>query len=175
MKLSRKDKKQLQESEKQRIKEIFQSFDTDGSGDIDKNEFLEGMKGYFNLTNMSYANDFDHIFVTIFNLADKASLFRKKNGTLDVKEFTKVIKAIPSDFNPNDMTDINQQRIIGETLFNMIDDNGNQSISKSEFQKLCKYLNYDKKTTSSAYKTIDEDNSHSISLEEFLRWFGEQK
>ena len=171
MKSSRKNRKELQQKEKERIRDIFNQFDTDHSDSIDKNEFLAGMKSYFNLTDMSYENEFDHIFVTIFNLADKASLFKKKDSKLDLKEFTKIIKSIPSEFNSESFSTMSSRSIIGETLFNMIDDNGNGSISKSEFKKLCTYLNIDKKQSNSVFKEIDGDKSNSVGLQEFLNWF----
>ena len=129
------------------------------------------MNLHFQLENSKDEDKYNSIFMTIFNLADKASLFKKKNGELDLKEFTRVIKAIPKDSIGTDAS----ENIISDTLFNMIDVDHSGYISKSEFTKFCKQMNKGKGEIKETFSRMDVDNSGNIDKDEFAIWFFNQK
>ena len=174
LKESKKEKQERLEIQKQVIRRIFEQFDTDGSGEIDKDEFIEGMKNYFQLDETPNPNEFNEIFEAIFKVSDKASIFRKRNGQLDIKEFTRIVLAFPENLvnSPQD--------IVAETLFNIIDENRNGSISKKEFQDFCYKVNRDKKDQLELFKNVDFSNvdfnsDGSVSKDEFILWFWSER
>ena len=174
LKESKQERKERLEIQRAVIQRIFNQFDTDGSGEIDKDEFMAGMKAYFNLEETECPNEFNDIFEAIFKVSDKASFFHKRNGQLDKKEFERIVLAFPESLvgNPQD--------IVAETLFNIIDVNRNGSISKKEFQDFCYKVNRDKKDQIALFKNIDFSNidfnsDGDVSKEEFVFWFWSER
>ena len=173
---SKKEKQERLEAEKKKIDQIFRQFDTDGSGEIDKDEFIAGMKHYFCLDNMGPEGDeLNCIFEVIFKFCDKSSFFHKRNGQLDKKEFEKIVLAFPK----RQITTQNIAEILGETLFNIIDDNGNGYISRREMRSFCHKVN--KKDDDPiemfkgvTFKEIDYNHDKNINKQEFSFWFWSQ-
>ena len=165
-KMTRKERKEFKEKQKEEIEELFRKIDTDDSGEIDEEEFIAGMRKQFRVENTKNESRYDSIFVTLLHMADRGSIFRRKNGALDLKEFTKIVQAFPENYDS-----LEPQEIIGYTLFNMIDGNGNGTISKSEFTKFCKQMGKSSSESKAQFKDIDTDKSNGISKEEFVSWF----
>ena len=153
---------------KARIKRIFETFDEDGNGTIEEHEFINGMGNYFNLQSTDDPQQFDSMFHVIFKMCDKSGIFKRKDNKLDLGEFTRIVEAFPTDLTM-DIT-----RLIGITLFNIIDKNRNGDISRSEMTAFLKNFNYDRKAIKNFMKALDEDKNGKISLDEFLLWFENQ-
>ena len=152
------------------IERIFNEFDKDDSGEIDKDEFIQGMKRYLRLDFVAESDEYDEVLSAIFKFWDKASFFRKRNNKLDKKEFTAVALAFPEHLSPN------ASIVLAETLFNLIDENGNGSISKKEFKKFVDKVNKNDGDPIEIFKnvdfnTIDTNTSGDSTKNEFISWF----
>lgn len=160
-----KQSKQQKEQQLQRVREIFQQFDEDGNGTIDKMEFVKGMGNYFNI-NPQDNKEITKMFLVIFKMCDKARWFKGSDGVLDFNEFVRIVDAFPEIEK-----DSNSNTLLGTTLFNIIDGNRSGKISQSEMKNFLKHFNYNKKDVRDFMQALDEDGSKKIELNEFLKWF----
>ena len=126
------------EQRKLRIKRVFDSFDTDKNGTIDRNEFINGLSMLFQIENLDTADTYKTFFNTIFNMCDKAGWFWRKDGVLDQKEFIKIADAIPLILTHDIKTNL------GTMLFNIIDDDRSGQIERKEMANFLKYSDFSK-------------------------------
>ena len=57
---------ETKEERKQRIQAVFESFDKDGNGTIEEDEFLAGMQTYFHITGDDNVESYNKFFKIIF-------------------------------------------------------------------------------------------------------------
>ena len=152
-------------TEKTRIKEIFNIFDSDKNGKIDPEEFMKGMRLYLNIGTIDQPSEYDSVFMDIFNLCDKQGIFKKKDGNLDFKEFTRVVEAVPNPLSSNKLLNV------GITMFNILDKDHSKSISMKEFQKYADATGLSQKELNKFVKQMDNDGNGQIEMNEFVDWF----
>ncbi|CDW91278.1 protein kinase domain containing protein [Stylonychia lemnae] len=147
------------DQEKRRLLEIFQAFDTNGDGQLDYKELLEGYTTYFNgdyeraeieVTEILEKLDFNHngnidyseFMIAHLNVAQMVHEDKLKevfnlfdidhSGTITVDEIKKILGNSKGKSNPNDDIDDNEwDRVLEE-----VDKDGNGEISFEEFKEM---------------------------------------
>ncbi|ELP85034.1 caltractin, putative [Entamoeba invadens IP1] len=139
-------------------KMLFEILDTDHSGKIDKDEFVTGMRKWTGL-----GEEYNESFEFIFGAVDGQGFFNSKDGLLNLSEFEKVCAAIPK-FSKS------KQDMINQTVFNLVDDNGDGNVSKKEIRKFLELIGqkYTDDEFETLYKEIDANGDGVIQKEEFL-------
>ena len=101
----------------------------------------------------------------IFYLSDKDSLFTKKDNKISKKEFTNIYFAIPIKRGQS------KRALIGEFLFNIIDDNKSGKINEKELKQFSKLLYENDDFNSNFLIELDKNGDGKIDLKEFLKWY----
>ena len=156
---------ETKEQRKQRIKIVFDSFDTDKNGTIELNEFIQGLSTYFNIQNLPTAETYKKFFTTMFNMCDKGGLFRRKNGKLELDEFERIADAMPLKFSRNVKVNL------AHMMFNIIDKDRSGKISKRELSRFLKHCDFLKVVKNIFINDLDENGDGKIDFDEFFAWF----
>ena len=147
------------------INQLFQSIDIDHSGYIDEKEFISYFQSYFKLDSNDEKNSFYQELSLVFYLSDKDSLFTKKDNKISKKEFTNIYFAIPIKRGQS------KRALIGEFLFNIIDDNKSGKINEKELKQFSKLLYENDDFNSNFLIELDKNGDGKIDLKEFLKWY----
>mmetsp|Transcript_56687 Transcript_56687/g.103700 ORF Transcript_56687/g.103700 Transcript_56687/m.103700 type:complete len:208 (-) Transcript_56687:173-796(-) len=142
-------RKELSEEQKQDIKEAFDLFDADGSGEIDSQELRVGMRSF------GFEPSKEEIHKTILDIDDDGS------GTIGYEEFMKIHMNNVSMRNPKEIL----------RSFRMFDDDATGKISFKDLKCVAKELG-ERMTDEELQAMIDEadrDGDGELNKEEFLR------
>ena len=151
---------------KNRIKIIFESFDTDHNGSIDKEEFIRGLSSLFHIENLPSAERYKRFFSTIFKMCDTGGWFIFwSDGKLDLDEFERVVNAMPLPLTHDIKTNI------GTMMFNIIDIDRSGFIERSEMIDFLENSEFSNVNVDDFIRELDQNSDGKISLEEFLYWF----
>ena len=157
---------ETKEQMKKRIKTIFDSFDTDHNGSIDKEEFVKGLSSLFNIENLDSAERYKKFFLTIFKMCDTRGWFIFwGDGTLDLGEFERVANAMPLQLTHDIKTNI------GTMMFNIIDGDRSGFVDKKEMISFLKNSEFSQIKVGEFIRELDQNSDGKISREEFLYWF----
>lgn len=132
-------------------REFVQQFckaDVDQSSKLDRDEFLKCLEKW-DLGDCGF----------LFNMADT-----DRNGSVDIKEFLAFCEAMLKMSSDEDITGFLK------LAFKSADEDGNGELSLAQFKNFVRYmgLNIPAGDIGRVFKTVDTDNSGSISLPEIL-------
>lgn len=156
------------EERKKRIDAVFDSFDSDHNGTIDKNEFINGMSVFCNMHNLRSRETYMKFFETIFNMCDSTTFlwfFTIKDGVISREEFTRIANAMPNPMSKDIIENI------GKMMFNIIDKDHSGAIDKKEMKEFLKYSPFTKQKLGEFMLSLDDNGDGQIQLDEFMKWF----
>ena len=144
----------LQDNEINDLKEIFKAFDKDNDGQIEYEEFEQGLKKF-----KSNAIELDEYY-SYFNSIDT-----DKNGKIDYTEFiASILKK---------KIFLKEERLY--EAFSMLDKKGNGKITKDELMSVLKMEPSEDKYISELIKNVDLNGDGVIDYKEFLNFMGYKK
>ena len=166
---TKKDKKINEEKQKKTIETLTAQFYQKGQKELDKDEFIGKLKDLFKLNDKPDLNKYMPLLETMFLLTDKDSFFHKKNSKIEKKEFKILVKAFPLDYENS--IDDNPKRLILKIIFNMIDENHNGTLSRSEMAVLGECLKMEKSQLDQMFSLLGNEGNCELSEREFFSWF----
>eukprot|EP00409_Alexandrium_fundyense_P000877 CAMPEP_0185913188 /NCGR_PEP_ID=MMETSP0196C-20130402/42946_1 /TAXON_ID=2932 /ORGANISM="Alexandrium fundyense, Strain CCMP1719" /LENGTH=209 /DNA_ID=CAMNT_0028634525 /DNA_START=97 /DNA_END=726 /DNA_ORIENTATION=- len=155
-----KKQKELTEEQKQEIKEAFDLFDTDGSGEIDSKELKVAMRA------LGFEPKKEEIQKMISDVDDDGS------GTIGYEEFLKMMTHKILNRDPKDEILKAFQKEEIQKMISDVDDDGSGTIGYEEFLKMMthKILNRDPKDEIlKAFRLFDDDETGKISFKNLKR------
>jgi Ca2+-binding EF-hand superfamily protein len=134
------------------IKHLFYSYDKDGNGYLDFDEFSDLMKSCGGIDKSNYK--------FIFNLVDI-----NRTGKIGYKEFKRVGKIICKYF----IKDENEDADLSVFLFELIDVDKNTTIDRKEFHLMMSAIDpsISTQTVDQYFNHVDGDGNGTIDLKEF--------
>ena len=150
--------------DKQKAKELFESCDKNGSGYVDRTEFVHMMLYFFELKEDD--EQISNLLDDIFTMVDGKGLFNRKDGKLNFNEFYKVVSLIPNYY-------VAPIRSLGYVLFNLVDKNSSGDVSKKEIKSYFDKIGVGMKSKelNKFIEKLDRDNDSVISFDEFMKLF----
>ena len=151
---------------KTRAKEIFERYDDDEDGFIERDEFIKMMFEIFKVKKETEKEKLKKILDDIYTLVDGRGLFNKKDDQLNLSEFKIVASLIPDDYE-------NPFKAIAYILFRLVDTNNSGSINEKE---LANYFNqkgveYKSDEIKNLIKKFDTNENKKLEFWEFLKMF----
>ena len=147
-----------------KVKVLFEHYDEDKNGYIDYPEFIKFMYEYFGIR--AESEEVNEMINDLFAIADGNGMFNRKDEKLNFSEVLEVVKLLP---DPEDA--IKQpKKAICRVLFNMVDKNRGDSISRKEMVAFLKKIGADfhPEEINDMIIRIDKNQNQMIEFEEFL-------
>ena len=152
------------------FEEKFETLESFIEGNED--EFVNKFKELFNLNEQNEFEQYIPLFRTMFFLTNKESWFHARNGAIDKKEFADLVRTFPLDYDSMIGTNNknNIKKLIIKILFNLVDVNHNEKISKSEFAIFAECYKMERQHIDQIFDYVDTDKNGEISEAEFSSW-----
>ena len=150
--------------DKDQAKTLFESCDQDGSGYVDKEEFITMMFKHFKIEGEN--EQISSILDDIFTMVDGKGLFNRKNGKLNFKEFYNVVSLLPEKF-------VSPMRSCVYVLFRLVDKDNSGDVSRKELKTYFSKIGVEMKSKElkDLVGKLDKDGSNEIEFEEFMSLF----
>ena len=149
--------------------EAFESFDSDGDGQISKSEFSRAILDIFKPTKIALDRSEIDVLVRRFDL--------NNNGYITMKDFLRFARGSKGKSAlATELREIIQQsEIKGLSLkgaFRAFDNDGKGQITTDEFEQMLRNLGFHPTSTETVqlFRAIDKDQGGTIELKEFERW-----
>ena len=148
------------ELNKDQAKALYQKYDTDNNGKIDREEFFYLCLDYYQITKTKSTQ----ILINgLFEAADENGRFNFHDGKLNFDEFYQIVSLLPKEFE-------DVEKDIARVVFTLIDSDNSKTISVKELHVFMKKL-YDCISLESAQRSLtvfDDNNNGVLEFEEFF-------
>ena len=138
------------------LKSLFSKYDTDGSGQLNKNELKVLFQEDFGFTKEQ---------CEVYSLL----LDKDGNGQVSFDEFVAWLKSGENFKNVNSKSRYHRLKQAVD-MFKKFDVDNNQSLDREEFKRLFRSVNGEPSKLDAALLELDRDGNNVISFQEFLRW-----